>query len=79
VKNHRELVDAEYALNATAAAAASRPTAAGTYSLQVAEKTYASFELTVRNPGGHSSAPRADNAIYELADALARLQTTRSR
>jgi acetylornithine deacetylase/succinyl-diaminopimelate desuccinylase-like protein len=44
------------------------------YNVQTAEKTFASFELTVRNPGGHSSLPRADNAIYQLADALEKLQ-----
>ena len=33
------------------------------YLVQGAEKTYATFELTVTNPGGHSSRPRADNAI----------------
>lgn len=37
------------------------------YVVQVAEKTYATYEVTVRNPGGHSSAPRKDNAIVELA------------
>ena len=37
--------------------------------MQAAEKTFVSFELTVRNQGGHSSRPRADNAIYELAAA----------
>ncbi|MDH4383818.1 MAG: M20/M25/M40 family metallo-hydrolase [Caulobacter sp.] len=40
------------------------------YSAQVAEKTYATFEITARNSGGHSSAPRADNAIYQLSAAL---------
>ncbi|MBY9068415.1 M20/M25/M40 family metallo-hydrolase [Hyphomonas sp. WL0036] len=44
------------------------------YTVQGAEKTYATFELTVSNPGGHSSAPRADNAIYELADALKKIE-----
>lgn len=44
------------------------------YGVQGAEKTYATFELTVTNPGGHSSAPRKDNAIYELADALKKLE-----
>ncbi len=39
-----------------------------------AEKTYADFKLTVTNPGGHSSAPRADNAIDRLARALIRIQ-----
>jgi acetylornithine deacetylase/succinyl-diaminopimelate desuccinylase-like protein len=42
--------------------------------VQGAEKSYASYELTARNPGGHSSEPRADNAIYELADALKAVQ-----
>ena len=44
------------------------------YGIQGAEKTYATFELTVTNPGGHSSRPREDNAIYELADALKKIQ-----
>lgn len=43
------------------------------YALQVAEKTYATFELTALNPGGHSSAPRPDNAIYDLAAALQKI------
>lgn len=40
---------------------------------QGAEKTYADFALTVTNPGGHSSAPRRDNAIVQLAAALTRI------
>lgn len=44
------------------------------YGVQGSEKTYATFELTVSNPGGHSSAPRADNAIYELAHALKKIE-----
>lgn len=40
------------------------------FNIQGAEKTYATFELTVNNPGGHSSRPRADNAIYDLSRAL---------
>jgi acetylornithine deacetylase/succinyl-diaminopimelate desuccinylase-like protein len=43
------------------------------YRIEAAEKTYASFELRARNPGGHSSQPRTDNAIYELAAALTRV------
>lgn len=42
--------------------------------VQAAEKTFATFELTITNPGGHSSRPRADNAIYELADALTKIR-----
>jgi acetylornithine deacetylase/succinyl-diaminopimelate desuccinylase-like protein len=44
------------------------------FSVQGAEKTYATFELTVTNQGGHSSRPRDDNAIYELADALKKIE-----
>ena len=44
---------------------------------QGAEKTYADFELTVTNPGGHSSAPRRDNAIVQLSQALARVGSYR--
>jgi acetylornithine deacetylase/succinyl-diaminopimelate desuccinylase-like protein len=47
------------------------------YYLQGAEKYYASFDLATHNPGGHSSQPRADNAIYELADALEALKAYR--
>ena len=75
VKNHRDLVDVEYALNTDAGGGelseSGKPLV---YGLQTAEKAYASFELTTHNPGGHSSLPRKDNAIYELADALKKVQ-----
>ena len=74
VQNHRDLVDAEFALNADGGGGVLAEDGSElSYSLQTAEKTYASFELGTHNPGGHSSAPRPDNAIYELADALQRL------
>jgi acetylornithine deacetylase/succinyl-diaminopimelate desuccinylase-like protein len=47
------------------------------YYLQGAEKYFASFDLTTHNPGGHSSQPRPDNAIYDLADALGALKAYR--
>jgi acetylornithine deacetylase/succinyl-diaminopimelate desuccinylase-like protein len=78
IDNHRELIEAEFAFNADVGGGllgeADRPTL---FLVQGAEKTYADFGLTVRNPGGHSSQPRADNAIYELADALGKLQAYR--
>jgi acetylornithine deacetylase/succinyl-diaminopimelate desuccinylase-like protein len=40
------------------------------FNWQGAEKTYADFQLTVTNPGGHSSAPRDENAITQLSAAL---------
>lgn len=67
--------DAELLLNVDggggALDAAGKPTYFG---IDGAEKTYADFELTVTNPGGHSSAPRRDNAIYTLAHALTRIE-----
>jgi carboxypeptidase PM20D1 len=78
VSDHRHLTDAEFALNADAGGGTldeeGRPVV---YFVQTAEKTYATFELTVRNPGGHSSTPRVDNAIYELAEALGKLEAHR--
>ena len=76
INNHRDLLgNAEFALNSDAGGGQLAPNnQALTYVLQTAEKTYASFTFTARNPGGHSSAPRADNAIYELSAALERLQ-----
>ncbi|HVN77019.1 MAG TPA: M20/M25/M40 family metallo-hydrolase [Thermoanaerobaculaceae bacterium] len=76
VRNHRDLVDAEFALNGDGGEGILDETTGKplVYHLQGAEKAIASYEFTVHNPGGHSSYPRADNAIYELADALKRLQ-----
>jgi acetylornithine deacetylase/succinyl-diaminopimelate desuccinylase-like protein len=47
------------------------------YLVQGAEKTFASFRLTITNPGGHSSRPRDDNAIYDLSRALLRIEQYR--
>jgi acetylornithine deacetylase/succinyl-diaminopimelate desuccinylase-like protein len=79
VTHHRDLVDAEFALNGDAGGGSlaeddGRPLS---YGIQTAEKTYATFEMTIHNPGGHSSLPRKDNAIYELADALKAVQAYR--
>jgi acetylornithine deacetylase/succinyl-diaminopimelate desuccinylase-like protein len=73
VKAHRELIDAELALNE----GGSGEMRSGRYlvnELQASEKVYQDFRLETRNPGGHSSRPIRDNAIYRLADGLARLQ-----
>lgn len=78
VTEHRELTDAEFALNADAGGGdLSAEGDAVAYTIQTAEKTYATFELTIRNPGGHSSAPRSDNAIYELATVLKNMESYR--
>jgi acetylornithine deacetylase/succinyl-diaminopimelate desuccinylase-like protein len=72
VQNKRELVDAEFALNGDGGGGVLDPETGKPklFYVQGAEKTSAAFLLTTRNPGGHSSQPRADNAIYELAGAL---------
>jgi len=78
ITKHRDLVDAEFALNSDGGGGTlTEQGKPQIYSLQTAEKTYASFELTTRNPGGHSSLPRADNAIFELADAIKKVQAYR--
>lgn len=75
---HRDWVDAEYALNTDAGGGTlATDGSARSYNIQTAEKTYASYKLSAYNPGGHSSQPRADNAIYELADALKQVQAYR--
>jgi carboxypeptidase PM20D1 len=78
VNEHRHLTDAEFALNADAGGGIlNHDNEAVAYQLQAAEKTYVTFELTIRNPGGHSSKPRADNAIYELASILKNIEAYR--
>ena len=74
MKNHRDLVDAEFALNPDSGAVWSDNGKPVAFDLEATEKLYADYEITATNPGGHSSLPRADNAIYELAAALGRLE-----
>ena len=76
VTRHRDLVDAEFALNGDGGGGvlAEDTGQPALYYVQGAEKSSVTFLLTTRNPGGHSSRPRADNAIYELADALKAVQ-----
>ena len=77
LKNHHELFDAEYALNTDAGEVAMEKGKAVGVALQASEKVYADFNLESLNPGGHSSVPRADNAIYELAAGLSKLAAFR--
>jgi acetylornithine deacetylase/succinyl-diaminopimelate desuccinylase-like protein len=73
LRNHKALFDAEFALNTDAGGVTMQNGRAIGVSLQASEKVYADFTLEATNPGGHSSLPRADNAIYELAAGLSRL------
>jgi acetylornithine deacetylase/succinyl-diaminopimelate desuccinylase-like protein len=79
VTTHRKLIDAEFALNSDdGGGQLDEATGKPQYqSLVGAEKVSATFQFIVHNAGGHSSAPRADNAIYELADTLKALQAYR--
>ncbi len=78
VTEHRDLVDAEFVLNSDAGGGyRDHNHDPVSYLLQAAEKTYVDYELTIRNPGGHSSLPRADNAIYELAAVLKNIEQYR--
>jgi acetylornithine deacetylase/succinyl-diaminopimelate desuccinylase-like protein len=77
-KTHRALTDAEFALNSDDGGGQLGEDGKAQYLDVVgAEKVSATFELTVRNPGGHSSAPRSDNAIYALADVVKAVQAHR--
>ena len=71
---HPWVKGAEYAINTDAGGGLLAPDGRPIiYLVQGAEKTYATFELTATNRGGHSSRPRADNAIYEIARAVTRV------
>jgi len=74
----RNLTEAEFGLNADGGCGAYdhdfRPLGCG---ISTAEKTFQTYFFTTHNPGGHSSRPRPDNAIYDLADALKALQAHR--
>src|SRR6266566_8015053 len=72
LKNHRDLIDAEFAFN-EGGSAQSKDGKPYINRLQTSEKVSVTYRLEVKNPGGHSSLPARDNAIYRLADALGRL------
>lgn len=74
----RSLIDAEYALNGDAGGGGlfKDGRVMGFY-MQIAEKTYADYKLVATNRGGHSSAPRPDNAIYALAGAITAVERHR--
>jgi len=72
LKNHRDLIDAEFAINEGGGGAIK----GGKYlfnAVQASEKVYRTYRLEVRNKGGHSSVPVKDNAITHLAGGLTRL------
>lgn len=73
VANRRDLIDAAFALNEGGGGTTDGKGSVVEQTMQVGEKTFATYRLETRNPGGHSSVPRPDNAIYQLAAALTKL------
>jgi acetylornithine deacetylase/succinyl-diaminopimelate desuccinylase-like protein len=73
VKNHPDLIDAEFCVNSDGGGGVIKSGTKIFMGVQAAEKVFLSFKLEVTNPGGHSSLPKKDNAIYHLADGLSRL------
>ena len=70
----RNLIDAEYCLNTDGGGVELARGKARAFGVEASEKVFASFRLEATNPGGHSSRPRPDNAIYQLAHALSKLE-----
>src|SRR6266550_1190493 len=71
--NQRDVIEAAYVINMDAGDPVILNGKRAFRSVQAAEKVYVTFKLEVHNPGGHSSLPTKDNAIYRLAAALGRL------
>jgi acetylornithine deacetylase/succinyl-diaminopimelate desuccinylase-like protein len=77
VSQRRDLIDAALALNSDGGGGELRDGEPSTFSIQASEKVYVTWEIEFTNPGGHSSLPVPDNAIYRLAQALVRLSEHR--
>jgi acetylornithine deacetylase/succinyl-diaminopimelate desuccinylase-like protein len=74
LKGHRDWINAEYCINLDGGEFEKLGGKRVLAGLQASEKVYADFQVETTNAGGHSSVPGADNAIYELAEALAKLE-----
>lgn len=74
LKEHRDWIDAEYCINLDGGEFEKHNDKRLLTAIQASEKVYVDFQLESLNPGGHSSVPTSDNAIYHLAAALTRLQ-----
>src|SRR5213080_2562151 len=75
LREHRDWIDAEYCINLDGGDFERDKDKRRLAGIQASEKVYVDFQCESLNPGGHSSVPRPDNAIYHLAGALARLQS----
>src|ERR1700675_2828364 len=74
LKEHRDWVDAEYCINLDGGESENKNGKRLLAAMQGSEKVYADFQFESLNPGGHSSEPVRDNAIYHLSGALTRLR-----
>lgn len=74
LQNRRELIEAEYSVNVDAGEFEMENGKRKVIDIEASEKQYQDFELKVTSAGGHSSLPTAENAIYELAQGLVRLE-----
>jgi acetylornithine deacetylase/succinyl-diaminopimelate desuccinylase-like protein len=74
LKNHRDLVDAEFVINPDSGGVTTRQGKPLLFGVEETEKLYADYHVSATNPGGHSSLPTADNAIYHVANALVALE-----
>jgi acetylornithine deacetylase/succinyl-diaminopimelate desuccinylase-like protein len=75
LKEHRDWIDAEYCINLDGGEFEKDKDKRLLAGIQASEKVYVDFQFETLNPGGHSSVPSPDNAIYHLAGALSRLQS----
>lgn len=73
--NHKDWIDAAFAINEGSYGLFDDTGKRVSFDVEAAEKVYQDFTLTTINPGGHSSRPRPDNAIYEMGDALKRVSS----
>ena len=73
-QNKRDLIDAAFALNEGGGGRTDGKGKVMVQTIQVGEKAYQDFTLTTTNPGGHSSQPVRSNAIYQMADAIAKIR-----
>jgi acetylornithine deacetylase/succinyl-diaminopimelate desuccinylase-like protein len=80
LRNHRALIDAEYVFNEGGGGRVRGSNISNTvkvsHDVQASEKKFLNFRFEVTNPGGHSSVPRLDNAITQLAVALTKINPT---
>ena len=76
LKNRPDLVNAGVVINPDAGGIELKDGKPAELDVEATEKLYADFQITATSAGGHSSLPRPDNPIYELGDALERLERT---